>query len=128
MTKIDLGRIFEVSKLLQTKSGQETQEGWEWLSDFGERTIRALQNGVGFSDNVDCKVDDFDLPHNTDQIVNTNGRTPIHIIATRVVASDTTITIRDFGWRINDDSEIVVNCGYGNSTDTQSVRLIIIFS
>ncbi len=129
MTKIDLGRIFEVSKLLQTKSGQETQEGWTWLSDFGERTIRALRNGLGFADNVDCKVDDYELPHDTDQIINVDGRSPVHILATRVISESTeTVMVRDFGWRVNDDSEIVVRCAYANSTDTETVRLIIAFS
>lgn len=128
MTKIDIGRIFETSKILQTKAGQETQEGWAWLSDFGERVIRALRNGLNMTDNFDGITVDVELPHDTDQIIDAGIGTPAHIVPTRVIFTGTTITIRDFGWRIDQNGEVVVKCAYGNTTETLSVRLLIFYS
>lgn len=87
-----------------------------------------MRNGLNFTDNHDATVVDLEIPHDTDQIINTNNKLPFHIIPTRVISSGETITIRDFGWRINEQSETIVKLSYGNSTDSQEVRLIILYS
>lgn len=55
MSKISISRIFETSRALATKSGQELADVVNFLSDLGEQTLRALRNGLTYGDNFDCE-------------------------------------------------------------------------
>jgi hypothetical protein len=125
--RINIGRIFETSKIIATKAGRETSDGWYFLADLSEQVIRALSRQLNFTDNLDCLVQDVELEHNVTQIVFTGSKTPVHILPTRVVG-ESLVTVSAFGWRINQDLQTEVQVSYGNATGVNSVRLLIFFS
>ena len=53
MAKISVSKIFELSKYLATKSGQELKDALIYLSEFAEVSLRTLRNGLTFRDNFD---------------------------------------------------------------------------
>lgn len=125
MSKITIANVFEISKALATKSGEELQGPLEFLSDFGEQALRALRNGLNFRDNFDGEFKSVSLTHGVDQIVSVK-KSPIDIWVTRVTTQTAWVT--SFGWYINDDSQLVVNASFvGSPTDALSVRLAIVY-
>lgn len=123
--KLTIGRIFEASKVIATKSGQELQEFFTYFSSFSEQTIRALRNGLTFNDNFQVLSKVVELSNNTDQIMNTGGKTPIGMIPFRVLS--TAHQISSFGWYINDSNQVIVNMGFTNAPSEPLQVLILVF-
>ena len=125
MSKITITSIFEISKALATKSGQELAPPLEFLADFGEQALRALRGGLLFRDNFDGEFKNVELKHDTAQIISMS-KTPVDIWVTRVVTTSDFIT--SFGWYFNDDSQVVVKAKFENiPSDPIVVRLAIMF-
>lgn len=54
--KLFISRIIETSRFLSTEAGQQLTDFINYMSELAEQTIRALRNGLNFSDNFSCKV------------------------------------------------------------------------
>lgn len=126
MTKLSLSRIFETSKILASKAGQEMAEMITYLADFAEQTIRALTNGLTFIDNFNCTISTYTLTHGVDQAIAV-AKTPTGVIPVRALT--TTNHITSFGWYLNEESDLVVNAQFvsGSSTTQVDVTLVILF-
>jgi hypothetical protein len=126
MAKITISRLFETSKILATKSGQELADLVQYLADFAEQTLRNLRNGLTFADNFNCKVFQVKLLQATDTIINTDSKIPIGIIPIRVVS--TTATLDAFGWFIDNNGRVNVNARFsGFPVINIEVVLVILF-
>ena len=125
MSKITITSIFEISKALATKAGQELAFPLEFLADFGEQALRALRRGLNFRDNFDGEFKTVDLVSGVDQIVSVE-KSPVDIWVTRTFT--TTAFVTSFGWYINDDGQLIVNASFvGSPTDAITTRLAIVF-
>lgn len=125
MSKITIANVFEISKALATKAGEELTEPLRFLSDFGEQSLRALRGGLNFRDNFDGEFKSVSLTNGIDQIVSVK-KSPVDIWPTRVITTSNFIT--KFGWYINNDTQLVVNATFdGSPTDALEVRLAILF-
>ena len=125
MSKVTITSIFEISKALATKSGQELAAPLEFLADFGEQALRALRRGINFRDNFDGEFKTVDLIHNTEQIVSV-AKTPVDLWVTRTFTTSNFMT--SFGWYINEDSQLVVKAQFLNTpTDAITTRIAIVF-
>lgn len=108
MAKIRINRIFEVSKYLQTKSGQELRGVLEYVSDFAETTIRNLKNGLTFVDNIDCEIRRVTVREDTEVIIaQSSVKRPVKIFWDRVLNS-TYYSVTSFGWKFDDSGQVVV--------------------
>lgn len=124
--KVTLSRIFETSKALATKPGQELQDFITFVGEMSEQVLRALRNGITFEDNIRCQTPRVGLIHNIDQVVNTDGKTPKRIIVTRVYS--TTTGVDAFMWYVNNSGQLVVKAKFINApTDKIDVDLLVFY-
>jgi hypothetical protein len=125
MSKITIASVFEISKALATEAGQQLVQPLEFLSDFGEQALRALNNGINFRDNFDGEFKQVELKHGINQIVSVN-KSPVDIWVTRTFTSTNFVT--SFGWFIDDDNNLTVNASFvGAPTDVVITRLAIVY-
>ncbi len=110
MAKLTVSRLLEVSKLLSTEAGQQLQELITFVNDISDQTIRALRQGLTFDDNVNSKTATITLKDQTEQIVDTGGKTPWSVIPSRVIS--TVYGIAEFYWYMNNSGQLVVKIKY----------------
>lgn len=124
--KITVNRLLETAKLLQTEAGKQLTDLIEYTNTAFEQLIRALRNGLTFSDNINCKISLVELTHGVLQAVNADGKSPVGIIPQRVVS--TTTGIDSFIWYIDQSGKLQVKANFvGSPTEVQRVSLIILF-
>ncbi len=116
MAKITISRIYELSKALATKSGQELQGPLTYLSELAEVTLRNLRNGLTFADNLDCETKRIFIKNNTETIISitSQNRRAQRIYIDRAVDQNYYV-VDSFGWKYNSSGEIVVKIGFANS-------------
>lgn len=126
--RLAIGRLLETSKLINTKAGAELADFITYMSDFAEQVIRALSNGITFGDNVNAKVVKASLRHNVEQVLNTDGKSPIGIIPIRTHSSTTGID--QFSWYFNSTGLPVVKVALVGSPSavTTDVSLVILYA
>lgn len=116
MAKITISRIYELSKALSTKSGQELQGPLTFLSELAEVSLRNLRNGLTFTDNMDCETKRVFVRDNEETIISISSRNKRaqRIYVDRAI--DTTYyVINSFGWKYNANGEVVLKIGFANS-------------
>lgn len=125
MAKMTISRLFETSRILATKTGQEISDFIQYMAELAEQTIRNLRNGLTLEDNVRCLVRTITLTHNTQQIVNADGKNPLHVLATRAFGT----FIPNINWTIDTTGNLIVTPFFPTSpSGAFEVRLVIFYS
>lgn len=128
MTKLAISRFLETSKFLATESGKELSDFISYVSDLADQSLRALRNGVGVRDNLDAVVKAVTVKHNTDAIVNTDGRVPLAVMPTYQATSLASM-VSGFAWSVNQQGQVVVRMKFDNAPSTSlDISLVILFS
>ena len=130
MAKISVSKIFELSKYLATKSGQELKDALIYLSEFAEVSLRTLRNGLTFNDNFDSLTKIVAVKDSTETTVSiASGKRPSSIFVTRTI-DNVYYTIDSFGWKFSSSGDVVVKVGFTGtppSTLSIEVELLILF-
>lgn len=125
MSKVTISRIFETSKTLATKSGQELSEFVVYMAQFAEQALRALRQGLTFSENFAAQQINVALTHNVEQIINIQKQ-PVGIIPIRTISAST--AVESFIWYINDQTQTVVKANFvGAPATSQTVAIVVLF-
>lgn len=130
MAKITVSRIFELSKYLATKSGQELRDALTYMSEFAEVSLRNLRQGLTFGDNFDCTLKTVGIRSNLETTISLAGRKRPSAVWIRRVVDDTYYEVTSFGWKFNPDGDIVVKIVFTGSpaaTLEISTELLILF-
>lgn len=133
MTKINLNRIFEIGKYLETKSGDELKDALQYLSQFAEVALRALSGGPGsltYLDNFDCETKRVDLLNGIETVVLTKPVRRVVEVRIRQVINDTFYIVDKFGWKYNGSGNIVTSVYFSGSpgaTQNITVELLIFY-
>jgi hypothetical protein len=130
MAKITVSRIFELSKYLATKSGQELKDALGYMSDFAEVTLRNLRNGLTFADNFDCEVRRITVKTNLESTISIASRKRASSVQVRRVISDQYYIVEKFGWKYNSEGDIVVTIVFSGSpaaTLDIAVEILVLF-
>lgn len=130
MAKVTISRLFEISKYLATQSGKELEDAFRYLSIFIEVTVRNLKNGLTFFDNFFCEIKQVSLQSGVETIVLPSNKTTVTQIMVRRVISDTYYEVTGFGWRYNNEGNLVVKANLGGSPPANtniSIELLIFF-
>lgn len=131
MAKITISRIYELSKALGTKAGQELSGPLTFLSELAEVTLRNLRNGLTFTDNFDCENRQVFLRSNTETVVSIATRKRAKRIYIDRVVDNTYYIVESFGWKFNSSGEIVVKIVFAGSPPATldiAVDLVIHFA
>lgn len=130
MAKITVSRIFELSKYLATKSGQELKDALVYLSEFAEVSLRNLRNGLTFADNFDCELKTVSLRSNNETKISLASlKRPVDVKIRRVI-NNTYYIVDKFGWKFNSDGDIVITAVFSGSPASTldiSCELLILF-
>lgn len=131
MAKVTISRLFEISKFLKTKSGQELEGALSYLSELAEVTLRILRNGITFSDNIDCEPKTISLQNQTvTTVFPSKNKTILGIVPLRV--QDQTYYVLDrFGWFLNTKGEPQIYASFLDSAgsapaSTRTVNLTVV--
>lgn len=124
MAKLTVSRLLETSRLLATQAGQQLSELITYTNDTTEQIIRALRQGLTVDDNFNALSATLSLQHNTEQIVDTSGRTPSYVIVGRVVSSS--VGVDAFTWYIDNNNRLVVKVGFTTPVPTSAVNVTVI--
>lgn len=126
MAKITVSKIFELSKYLATKSGQELKDALIYLSEFAEVSLRSLRNGLTFRDNFDCEYKVVRLKDNTETVVSVlGGKRPTSIFISRTI-NNLYYTVSGFGWKFNSAGDVVVKVVF-NQTPPSGTQIDVEF-
>lgn len=130
MAKLTISRIFETGKVIQAFAQKGLTVGVndfvDFVASFAEQTLRALRNGLTFTDNFNCSIKTVSLSSNTPQVISTDGKSPIGMIPIRVVSSSTSLT--GFNWYFNNSNQTIVVATFSPTpTSLVDLTLIILF-
>lgn len=126
--RIRLTRLFEISRYLNNKSGQELKGVLEYLSELSHDTIRSLKNGLNFRDNFDCETKTVSLMSNTETVIAVpEGKRPTQILLKRVL-DDVFYVVDSFGWKYQSDGSVVIKAVFtGSPTVAISAEIVLLY-
>lgn len=111
--KLTIGRIFEISRVVNTKAGGEIKDFIEWVSTASEQFVRALRNGLTFYDNMQCIVKTVSVSSDVSRAINTGGKKINSIIISRVYSS--VYAVDHMLWYYSSDGNLYLKVGFTNS-------------
>lgn len=130
MAKISVSRIFELSKYLATKSGQELKDALVYLSEFAEVALRNLRNGLTFGDNFDCEVKQVSVRTGVETKISIASRKRASAVVVRRVMNEQYYIIDSFGWKFGPSGDLVITVSFTGSPASTldiSLELLILF-
>ena len=130
MAKVTIGTIFELSRYLATKSGQELRDALEYISQFAEVSLRCLRGGLTFSDNFDGELKMVSVRTDTETIIKTVSKKRASQIMIRRVVNDRYYVTTGFGWKFSNSGDIVIKVIFDDSpaaTLDITLELLILF-
>ena len=126
MSKINISRLLDTSKMIKTEAGKQLEPLINYTSDMAEQVLRSLKNGLTFEDNINSSILTVGLVHNTSQEINTNNRTPTGVLIRRVLS--TTDIPTGLLWYLNDSGNLIVKVLFSTAnTSIINVELIVTF-
>lgn len=114
MAKISISRIFETSRALATKSGQELADVVGFVADLGEQSLRALRNGLTYGDNFDCEPKLVYLRNDFATVVSVQATKPVKEVRIRRFL-DTRYPLTSWIWYTNATGNLTVKATFGSS-------------
>lgn len=114
MSKITISRIFETSRALATKSGQELADVIQFLAELAEQTLRNLRNGLTYGDNFDCEPKTVALRTGVATVVSVAGTKPVKEVRIRRFL-DTRYPLATWIWYIAPSGSLTVQATFSSS-------------
>ena len=127
--KINVTRIFETSRAIATKSGQELKDFIVFVAEALSQIIQALRNNLNFEDNFNAFIISPTVQDGAIQVINTNGKRPTGILWP-TSSSNFNYPITSFAWQFNDAGLVQVKVGFAGSPPSGTliqIKLVILF-
>lgn len=130
MAKVNISRLFEVSRYLTTPAGQQLKDALEYLSSFATETVRNLKQGLTFGDNFDAEIKSISVLSGVETTIMPSKNTTITQVMLRRVVDNTYYAVDSFGWKYGAAGNLVVKIVFSGSppaTTSISAELIIFY-
>ncbi len=130
MAKVNISRLFEVSRYLTTPAGQQLKDALEYISSFSTETVRNLKQGLTFVDNFNSDTKTVALYSGIETIVKPNKVAGISQVMIRRVIDNTYYSVSAFGWKYDPNGNLVVKISFSGSpsaTTSINVELLIFY-
>lgn len=124
MAAINVGRIFETSKILATKAGQEIRDFVDYSAAAFEQVVRALRNGLTFADNFDAKYIEVELVNDTVTGLNTGAKRPKLILPCQVISL--AYGWDSFHWYIDGAGQTKCVMGFTGTPGTTQIKVVLL--
>ena len=123
--KITLTRLLDTSKVLTTAAGQELKDMVVYLAEFVDQAVRALRNGLTFTDNFDCGTPTVSLKHNVATVISST-KPVTGIIPVRTFSSANPLD--SFTWFYDEQNRLTVKAGFvGSPSAAISITLYLLY-
>lgn len=124
MTKINISRLKNLSKILSTDAGNELREFINYSANTFELVLRALNKGLTFQDNFAANVVTATVFNNTDTQIAVTSK-PSGVIPMRVIEASSGIS--SFNWYINSSGNLIVNVVFTDApSEVRTVNFLIL--
>ena len=129
--KIKISSVVDLTKYLETKTGQDLKELLEYIAQLADEVITALTSNLSYVDNFSSEVKRC--------VLRTGERTEISIskpkaevkeIRVRRIYDDTYFLVEQFGWHYNQEGKVEVMLIIGGGavvTSEFDVDLLILY-
>jgi hypothetical protein len=126
MTKINIQRTFDPSKVYETDAGKQLKDFIDSQLQVNELSLRTLRGGISFEDNMYCLVRDLELKHAEPQVIGSDKKVSL-MFAGRVFSTEFYLTA-PLQWYYNDQGQLEVVARFsGTPTVALKVRTVILF-
>ncbi len=130
MAKVNISRLFEVSRYLTTPAGQQLKDALEYISTFSTETVRNLQQGLTFVDNFNSESKFVGLLPSTETVVLPSKKTRVTQVMIRQIIDDKYYSADGFGWKYDNNGNLVVKIIFSGSPPAATsinVELLIFY-
>jgi hypothetical protein len=130
MAKVNISRLFEVSRYLATPAGAQLKDALEYISSFATETVRTLKQGLTFGDNFDAEIKFISVLNNVETVVMPTKKGTVSQVMIRRVVDNVYYVVDKYGWKYNPSGDVVVKIvfdGSPPSTTLVNVELLIFF-
>jgi hypothetical protein len=108
--KIRIPKVLDVSKFLETKSGQELKDMIIYLGEFTQQAVQALNGKLSFADNFLAEQRTFSVFNGVETIISATNR--VYDIRIRKVSNDIYYSVTSFGWKYATTGELVIKATF----------------
>lgn len=122
--KLTLTRLLDTGRILATEPGQQLAFFFSYLAEFVEQTIRALRNGLTFSDNFACEIKRVTLTSGEAQTI-TASRQVTGAVVMRVVSQTSYLTGFNYYYDTRGELTVIAEFSSGASTSHDVVILLL---
>jgi len=120
--KLSIAKLFEVSAIAGTTAYTELKTFVDYTNTLADQVVRALRNGLTFSENFNCVIKDVEVTHNIATSIDIAG----DVAGILVIGSNGKI-ITGFGYsRVNVGSVLVT--AQISTLDKATLKLVILKS
>jgi hypothetical protein len=125
--KLKLSSVFETSRYIATKSGAELREALEYIAEFSQQVVTALNAKLSYGDNFLCEVKQISLANNTETVVSTDSQYKAKEVRLRRLISSQYYQWSSWGWTYNAQGQLVVQAAISGTPSGQIPAEIIIY-
>jgi hypothetical protein len=125
--KLKISKVLDVSKFLQTKTGQELRDLLEYLGEFTQQVVQAVGGKLNFEDNFVTETKVISVISGVSTVIGVSGR---RIQSIQIIRSldPQNFVITGFGWKYNNDGNLITNIIFaGNPTAVIQVEILIFY-
>ena len=130
MAKVNISRLFEVSRYLTTPAGQQLKDALEYISSFSTETVRNLKQGLTFVDNFDSEVKSVSMLDSVETVIKPGKATRVTQVMIRQIIDNKYYAATSFGWKYDQAGNLVVKISFSGSpsaTTSINVDLLIFY-
>tara|TARA_R110000824_G_scaffold401754_1_gene614876 strand:+ start:3541 stop:3936 length:396 start_codon:yes stop_codon:yes gene_type:complete len=114
--KLKVSNVLDLSKYLQTKTGQELRGLLEYVAKLGEEIVTALTSNLSYGDNFSAELKKITLRDGIREVIKiSKPDVGVKEIRVRRIYDDEFFVIQSFGWSYNSQSEIIVELNFAGS-------------
>ena len=108
--KLKLSSVFEVSRYVATKPGQELREALEYLAEFSQQVVTALNAKLSYGDNFQCEIKQIQIATGTPTVIFPDSTYRIKEIRLRRIMDARFYTTSEVGWNYDPSGQPVFKC------------------
>lgn len=121
MSRVNVSRSFDTSKIKSTKSGKDLGEWIDRVEDAIDQHTREINGGLDFSSNLNTKLSTIEVKHATPTTLNTGGRAPLGLIPLKVESAS--IAVTSYTCNTNSSGETVATFYLGSTVAAGTVTV-----
>ena len=107
--KLKVSSVLDLTKYLETKTGQELKDLLEYIAQLSDEVVTALTSNLSYNDNFSAETKRSLLRNGEPTVIKPkNDKATVKEIRARRIYDDTYYLVQAFGWHYNGEGEVEV--------------------